>query len=235
MLFLYTQAEKESVKEYGHNFKSLWDMVEAFRGLPGLHRGLVDGWLADLANRVTDPGNPFANEKASAKTKTAEAVKATLLISGANKQRYGKLNDELANSYLLGLDYYPNTCKKALQVLGNYKATGRPRPPREKTESRVAFLQQGGQGRGGSHGGQGQGATGQGRASVSGADARGGASGGSGDRAPARRTNQAGDSHCYNCGSLEHWGDKCPELSSEQQAQLHMAVEGNEEQEEVEE
>ncbi len=41
-LFLYTQAEKESVKEYGCNFKSLWDMVEAFGKLPGLHCGLVD-------------------------------------------------------------------------------------------------------------------------------------------------------------------------------------------------
>ncbi len=43
------------------------------------------------------------------------------------------------------------------------------------------------------------------------------------------------DLYCYNCGSLEHWVDECPELSSEQQAQLHMAVEGNEEQEEVKE
>ena len=43
------------------------------------------------------------------------------------------------------------------------------------------------------------------------------------------------DLHCYNCGSLEHWADECPELSSEQQAQLNMAVEGNKEQEEVKE
>jgi hypothetical protein len=86
MLFLYMQAEKDSVKEYSRNFKSFWDMVEAFGGSPGLHCGLVDGWLADLANRVTGPGNPSANEKASAKTKTAEAMKAVLLISGANKQ-----------------------------------------------------------------------------------------------------------------------------------------------------
>jgi hypothetical protein len=73
---------------------------------------------------------------------------------------------------------------------------------------------------------------------MSGADDGGKASvgsGGSRDRAPARRTNQARDLHCYNCGSLEHWADECPELSLEQQAQLHMAVEGNEEQEEVKE
>ena len=31
-LFLYTQMEKDSVDEYARNFKSLWDMVEAFGG-----------------------------------------------------------------------------------------------------------------------------------------------------------------------------------------------------------
>jgi hypothetical protein len=73
---------------------------------------------------------------------------------------------------------------------------------------------------------------------MSGADAGGRASvgsGGSGDKVSARRMNQVGDSHCYKCRSLEHLADECPELSSEQQAQLHMAVEGNEEQEEVKE
>ncbi len=41
-LFLYTQAEKDSAEEYARNFRSLWDMVEAFGGLPGIHKGLVD-------------------------------------------------------------------------------------------------------------------------------------------------------------------------------------------------
>jgi hypothetical protein len=40
-LFLYTQGEKESVDEYACNFKSLWDMVEAFRGTPGMQKGLI--------------------------------------------------------------------------------------------------------------------------------------------------------------------------------------------------
>ena len=31
-LFLYAQGEKESVEEYGRNFRSLWDTVEAFGG-----------------------------------------------------------------------------------------------------------------------------------------------------------------------------------------------------------
>ena len=48
-LFLYTQGERETVEEYGRNFHSLWDTVEAFGGSPGIHEGLTD---AILANKV---------------------------------------------------------------------------------------------------------------------------------------------------------------------------------------
>ena len=44
-LFLFTQGEKDTVDEYGCNFRSLWDTVEAFGGFPGIHRGLVEGLL----------------------------------------------------------------------------------------------------------------------------------------------------------------------------------------------
>jgi hypothetical protein len=46
-LYLYTQGEKESVEEYGRNFKSLWDTVEAFGGSPSMHKGIVEGILKD--------------------------------------------------------------------------------------------------------------------------------------------------------------------------------------------
>ncbi len=45
MLFLFMQGEKDTVDEYRHNFRSLWDTVEAFGGLPGVHKGLVDRLL----------------------------------------------------------------------------------------------------------------------------------------------------------------------------------------------
>ena len=39
------------------------------------------------------------------------------------------------------------------------------------------------------------------------------------------KTNSKGESHCFNCGATSHWAYECPQLSGEQQAQLHMSLE----------
>ena len=156
-LFLYSQLEKESVEEYTRNFRSLWDTVEAFGGSPGIQYGLVG---QELKRRGIT--NPSPTELADAEDVSIEQVKAAMLISGASRQRYGKLKDELANDYLLGADNYPDTLEKAARILANYQHTRAfapySRAGRDKTG--VAFLQRGGRGgRGAGRGGQeGQGA-----------------------------------------------------------------------------
>ena len=92
MLFLYTQSEKDTVEEYTRNFRSLWDTVEAFGGSPEIHHGLVD---TELKRRGLT--NPSDDQIEAAEHASAEQVKAALLISGADRRRFGKLKDELAN------------------------------------------------------------------------------------------------------------------------------------------
>ena len=95
-LFLYAQGEKESVEEYGRNFRSLWDTVEAFGGSPGIRKGLMDAlltWITSVG------GNPTAAQQKKAEEDSSKAVKAALLISGADRRRYGGLKDALANNY----------------------------------------------------------------------------------------------------------------------------------------
>jgi hypothetical protein len=60
---------------------------------------------------------------------------------------------------------------------------------------------------------------------------------GSGDNAsqPPPRTNQSGDSYCCICGRTDHWVYECPDLTAEQQAQLHMHIEANPKEPEVQE
>ena len=56
-LFLYTQTDKESVEDYSRNLTSIWDTAEAFGASPGIHRGLVEGWLLAEPGRIADVNN----------------------------------------------------------------------------------------------------------------------------------------------------------------------------------
>jgi hypothetical protein len=227
-LFLYTQTEKESVDEYGSNFKSLWDTVEAFGGSPGIHQGLVNGLLAS-PGQVRNPNSITDAEETAAEEEVADAAKAALLISGADKRRYGRLKEQLANNYLLGTDQYPDTLEKASRILGNYQvAKGPPFGDRRNTNKGggLAFLEQGGARAGRGRGGRGAQTAGRGG---------GDSAAGGGDAASmsnstiasgGTRTNNPGDSHCHHCRGDGHWANECPELAEEQQAQLHMTVEG---------
>ncbi len=96
---------------------------------------------------MSDKDNITDNERKSVGEEANESVKAALLISGAEKRRYGKLKDELANNYLLGTDQYLNTFNKALHILGNYQTTKPNMPFRGNgPESGLAFIQQGNRG-----------------------------------------------------------------------------------------
>jgi hypothetical protein len=152
-LFLYTQNEKDTVEEYGRNFKSLWDTVKAFGGSPGVHKGLTDTILKAMvpAREVATAAQVKAVEEESSKK-----VKAALLISGADRHRYGGLKDLLANNYLLGSNQYPDTFGKAMRILGNYQMTKVSAPYRANPNNTgVVFLQRGGRGgRGAGCGGQ---------------------------------------------------------------------------------
>jgi hypothetical protein len=141
-LYLYTQNEKESVEEYARNFRSLWNTVEAFGGSPGVHEGMVE---AELSRRQI--ATPSATELKEARAIASEQVKAAMLISGADRRRYRKLREDLANNYLLGTDQYPDTFEKASNLLSNYQHTRSAYAFRANpNDTGVAFLQRGGRG-----------------------------------------------------------------------------------------
>jgi hypothetical protein len=226
-LFLHTQKEKDTVEKYGHNLKSLWDTVKAFGGSPGAHKGLTD----TILKGAVPPGEvAMAAQVMAAEEESNEKVKAALLISGANRQRYGALKDLLANNYLLRSDHYPDTFGKGMCILGNYQMTKVLVPYRViPSNTGVAFLQRGGWvGHGAGRGGQ----AGHGDKTKVGGDG-----GNSNDMSTITRrtgessakTNSKGESHCFNCGGATHLAYECPQLSGERQAQLHMNLDAQEE------
>ena len=220
-LFLYTQSDKETMEEYGRNFRSLWDTLEAFGGSSGVHEGLVCGVLSNTMQGMT----PMAKERSDAEEASSEAVKSALLISGGDRCKFGKLKDKLANNYILGADQYPDTFEKALLILGNYQTTKNSLPYRPSPkDTGVALLQRGG------GGGRGAGQGGQRRGDDKSGSTGGGATGDNVSTMTGRtsggesKTNSKGESHCFNWGLPSHWAYKCPQLSNEQQSQLHMNV-----------
>ena len=198
-----------------------------------MHKRLIEGILKDPGrvrnvNSITDPEHRATEQKVS------DTVKAALVISKADKQQYRKLKDELANNYLLGTDQYPDTFNKAVRILGNYQTSRVNMPYRANPNNTgVAFLQRGGRestGRG--RGGQGRGGSGGSNGgNASGADAGGGASNaasvatGTLNAEGATKTNSRGELHCFYCGPTSHWTYEFPQLSAEQQGQLHMNLE----------
>ena len=99
------------MEDYSRNLTSMWDTAEAFGASPGIHRGLVEWWLLDEPGHISDINSITNAERAEAETETetSDAVKAALLISGADKSRYGGLKNDLGKNYLLVTDQYPDT------------------------------------------------------------------------------------------------------------------------------
>jgi hypothetical protein len=181
--------------------------VEAFKGSPGVHQGVIDGMLKD-STQVANVGRPTTIEIREAEEDASEAEKVALLINGADKTRFGRLKDKLANNYLLGTDQYPDTYKKIMRIHQTTK-TNRPFQG-DSTKSGLAFIQRGGRGPGceGCGGRAGRGSSARDQADTGGGADASSATTGFGDQASMAvtpRVKKAGDSHCYNCGKTDHW------------------------------
>ena len=93
--------------------------------------------------RISNINNTTDAERAEAETKKLDAVKAALLISGANKRRYGRLKNDLGNNYLLGTDQYLDTIDKARVLMGDYKPPRQQQRHQTRDDGGVAFIQRG--------------------------------------------------------------------------------------------
>jgi hypothetical protein len=100
---------------------------------------MIDALMQD-ATKVPDVTRSTDKEIKRVHAEALEAVKAVLLISGADKQRYGRLKEDLANNYLLGRDQYPDTFKKTLCILGNYQRPRNIRGFRGNHVGGIAFI-----------------------------------------------------------------------------------------------
>ena len=96
------------------------DVVEHCGGNLGEHQSLIKHCLDKKPAGTTD--TETASNKRDAKKEAKEAYMAMAFISGANRIKYGRLIEELEDSYLKGNENeYPKTVIDAYNLLLNYK------------------------------------------------------------------------------------------------------------------
>ena len=91
--------------DYLQKFNNLVDVSTTYNGQ------LYDQAIVDIACERLHPGTDFEtlgkNEKAAVHDAANELYKATMFVHQSDKRRYGKLMEDLENSYTKGNDDYP--------------------------------------------------------------------------------------------------------------------------------
>ena len=76
--------------------------------------------LADAGN-IADASNPTVVEQALAVSSVRDEFLAALMLSGANRERFGALRSDLKNQYGYGKDCYPKTTDTCLSLLNRWQ------------------------------------------------------------------------------------------------------------------
>jgi hypothetical protein len=81
------------------------------------------------AKLCNDPAKPTETELTAAHKHVRVEFLAALMLSGANRDRYGALRNELANQFGFGNELYPKSTDHCLTMM-NHRLDGAPRQPR---------------------------------------------------------------------------------------------------------
>ena len=118
---LYTLWQRKGVleDEYFKLFNSHVTVLETFAGEFPLRPFLVTAKLKKMG--ICDPDNADADERAAAVSTVREEYLTCLCLSGADRERYSGLKEELANGSLFEKDLYPKSRESLLSMMTNFK------------------------------------------------------------------------------------------------------------------
>ena len=117
-LYLYHQAEDQSLLSYFREFKAQAEVVKIIDGSIRIRR---DGGLYELDEDlfVEMTGNKFAQDD-EIEYWNNDYVLSVLVIQNACNKRYLGLKQDLQNQYNKGIDQYPMTMNRAFKMLEHY-------------------------------------------------------------------------------------------------------------------
>jgi hypothetical protein len=120
-LFTFFQRDGMDNVTYHHEFMAHVDTIKTYGGMGAI--GITPTFVAQkLQEMVTagtcqDSANASKAELAVAQKDAQDEFLACLMLSGANKERFGPLRNELANQFGFGNDLYPKTPDACLQMM----------------------------------------------------------------------------------------------------------------------
>lgn len=171
----------DSPQKYYESFNNVVDTINTTKADIGVDESIAI-YYAKTEDGITDITTLDPTQKLALKKKAKERYLATAFILGADRSRYGRLIEEMENSFIKGKDEYPTTLTDAYNLLVYWRQNPRYMSPGMQGSDGVSFANVGGTdttGRGGGRGGS-----------------RGG-------RGASRNVK------CFNCGE-NHYASNCP-------------------------
>jgi hypothetical protein len=131
-LFTFFQRDGVDNSFYHREFIALVETIETYGGHGAI--GITPTFVAQklqemhVAGTCANVASPTKTELAAAHVSVREEFLAALLLSGAHRDRYGALRNELANQYMFGNDLYPKRTDHCLTMM-NRRVDNVPRQP----------------------------------------------------------------------------------------------------------
>ena len=124
-LLAYRQGRDQTVPEYYKLFKGLIDVIEYNSGSIGAEQGLYENHLRKAGVTVDDKVTEA--QRSDALSLARDETIAYLFLFGADKNRFGKLLEDIENAFTQKDDRFPTDLTEAYKLLTNWKQYVPPR------------------------------------------------------------------------------------------------------------
>ena len=105
--------------EYLQRFNNLCDVATSYNGQ------IYDQAIIDIVTKDEHPGTSYASltavQKAEMVTAAHDVCLATMFIAQSDRRRYGRLSEDLENSFTKGNNDYPRDLVQAYRLISEYK------------------------------------------------------------------------------------------------------------------
>lgn len=143
-LLYFFQKSNQSNADYYEDFMAMAEVIEEYGGM-GCLTYFPNMIKKELGTKGTDMDKATIVDMKKAKKVVRDKFLAALMLSGANREKYGELKRNMAENYVTGTSEYPNSPEVVLRILNAYT------PPsgwnrRQKQEAPIAgamFVQSG--------------------------------------------------------------------------------------------